>query len=128
MGLRVGFMLHRNLNKHKNRVSNRSKENYEEENGLVYGPKGNHQLEYKPQKISNLNELLVTISTTLDPTKHIVMVSVSSMLKAKRTSNKQKANKHQQKFHPKLEALLERLENDDDFDASLSDIDEYLRY
>lgn len=80
----------------------------------------------RTRRKTNLNEVYVTIPTTLDPSNHIAVALVSSVLKAKRAAIR-KASKDQPKFHPKLQALLERIENDDEFDASSSDIEDALR-
>lgn len=49
-----------------------------------------------------------------DPSKHTIVTSLSSVLKAKHAARK-KDTKKTQAFSPQLEALFERIENDDDF-------------
>lgn len=70
----------------------RPKEIYEDESGLEVGPNGNHHVKHQPTKKTNLNELFITVLTTLNPTSHTAMALVSSVMKAKRAA-RQKVNK-----------------------------------
>lgn len=75
---------------------------------------------------TNLNEVYVIVPITLDPANQTAVASVLSVLKAKKVA-RQKTSKQQPKFHPKVQALLDQMENDDDFDGSPSNIEEALR-
>lgn len=90
------------------------------------GPEASSSSAQWPNKKVNFDEIYVTVPTTLDLSKHTTVRSLSSLLKPRRPA-REKSTKQNLALSPQLKDLLQRIENDDDFNPSQLDIEDALR-